>query len=59
VCFDVLHYGNAPAHTGLSVREFLASKQTRVLEQSPYSLDLAPVTVSIPKGKGNIERKAF
>jgi hypothetical protein len=28
--------------TRLSVREFLASKQTTVLEHPPYSLDLAP-----------------
>jgi histone-lysine N-methyltransferase SETMAR len=27
---------------GLSVREFLASKQITVLEHPPYSLDLAP-----------------
>jgi hypothetical protein len=31
-----------PAHTTLSVREFLASKQITVLEYSPYSPDLAP-----------------
>jgi hypothetical protein len=27
----------------LSAREFLASKQMTVLEQPPYSLDLAPI----------------
>jgi histone-lysine N-methyltransferase SETMAR len=37
-----LHHDNAPAHTALSVREFLASKQTTVLEHPPYSSDLAP-----------------
>jgi hypothetical protein len=31
-----------PAHTALSVREFLASKQITMLEHPPYSLDLAP-----------------
>jgi hypothetical protein len=31
-----------PAHTALSVREFLASKQITVLEHPPCSLDLAP-----------------
>jgi hypothetical protein len=31
-----------PAHTALSVREFLASKQIPVLEHPPYSLDLDP-----------------
>ena len=33
---------NAPAHTALSVREFLATKQITVLEQPAYSRDLAP-----------------
>jgi hypothetical protein len=31
-----------PAHTALSVREFLASKQITVLEHPPCLLDLAP-----------------
>jgi hypothetical protein len=31
-----------PAHTTVSVREFLASKQISVLDHPPYSLDLAP-----------------
>jgi transposase len=38
----ILHHDNAPAHTALSVREFLASKQITVLEHPPYSPDLAP-----------------
>lgn len=38
----LLHHDNAPAHTALSVREFLASKQITVLEHPPYSPDLAP-----------------
>jgi len=37
-----LHHDNAPAHTALSVREFLATKQITVLERRAYSLDLAP-----------------
>jgi hypothetical protein len=36
-----LDHDNAPAHTALSVREFLARKIT-VLGDPPYSLDLAP-----------------
>ena len=32
----------APAHTALSVREFLATKQITVLEHPAYSPDLAP-----------------
>ena len=40
----ILHHDNAPAHTALSVREFLATKQkqTTVLEHPAYSPDLAP-----------------
>ncbi|XP_074170634.1 COX assembly mitochondrial protein 2 homolog isoform X1 [Rhinolophus sinicus] len=38
----LLYHDNAPAHTALSVREFLASKQITVLEHPPYSPDLAP-----------------
>jgi len=44
----------------LSVREFLATKQITVLEHPAYSLDLAPSDFfSVPKDKGNIERKVF
>ena len=38
----ILHHDNAPAHTALSVREFLATKQITVLEHATYSPDLAP-----------------
>jgi len=38
----ILHHDNAPAHTALSVREFLATKQVTVLENPPYSPDLTP-----------------
>jgi hypothetical protein len=41
VCFGVLHHDDAPAHTILSVREFLASRRITVLENPPYSPDLA------------------
>jgi hypothetical protein len=41
-------------------RAFLASKQITVLEHPPSSPDVAhSVFFSAPKGKGNIERKAF
>jgi len=40
----ILHQDNAPAHTAMSVREFLATKQITVLEHPAYSPDLAPVT---------------
>jgi hypothetical protein len=36
-----LHHGNAPAHTTLSVREFLAKEYIPMLPQAPYSPDLS------------------
>ena len=38
----ILHHDNAPAHTALSVKEFLATKQITVLEHAAYSPDIAP-----------------
>ena len=38
----ILQHDNAPAHTALSVREFLATKQKTVLEHPAYSPYLAP-----------------
>jgi len=38
----VLHHDNAPAHTMLSIREFLAKKNIPVLPHPPYSPDPAP-----------------
>ena len=38
----ILHHDNAPAHTALSVGEFLATKQITVLEHPAYLPDLAP-----------------
>ena len=38
----ILHHDNAPVHTALSVREFLATKQITVLEYPAYSPALAP-----------------
>ena len=37
----ILHHDNAPAHSALIVREFLAHNSI-VLEHPPYSPDLAP-----------------
>ena len=34
---------NAPAHSALHVRQFLAQKMVTVLDHPPYSPDLAPV----------------
>jgi hypothetical protein len=38
----ILHHDKRPAHTALSLREFLACKQITVLEHPPYWTDLAP-----------------
>ena len=38
----VLYHDNAPAHTALSIQEFLAKKNIPVLPHPPYSPDLAP-----------------
>jgi len=38
----VLHHDNAPPHTALSIREFLAKKSIPVLPHPPYSPGLAP-----------------
>ena len=38
----LLHHDNAPAHNALGIREFLAKNNIAVLEQPPYSPDLAP-----------------
>jgi len=38
----MFHYGNALVHNALSIRDFLAKNNTAVLEQPPYSPDLAP-----------------
>jgi len=55
----IWHHYNAPAHTALSVREFLATKQITVLEHPARLPDLAPNDFfSVPEDKGNIERKA-
>jgi hypothetical protein len=37
-----LHHYNAPAHTALSVKAFIARKQITVLDHTPYSPDQAP-----------------
>ena len=38
----ILNHNNVPAHTALSVREFLATKQITASELPAYSPDLAP-----------------
>jgi transposase len=56
----ILHHDNTPAHTVMSVREFLASKQITVLEDPPYSPDLAPsVFFLFPKIKEILKGRHF
>ena len=38
----LLHHDNAPAHSSLLVRNFLAKNNTVIIPQPPYSPDLAP-----------------
>jgi len=50
----VLHHDNAPAHTALWIREFLAKKSIPVLSHPPYSPDLTPCDLCLfPKLKGH------
>jgi len=39
-----LHHDSAPAHTAHSIQVFLASHGIPVIQQPPYSPDMAPVT---------------
>jgi len=56
----VLHHGNAPAHTALSVREFLAKKNIPVLPHPPYSPDLAPCDFYLfPNLKSKLKGRHF
>ena len=38
----MLHHDNAPCHTAISVKEFLAKKGISVVPQPPHSPDLSP-----------------
>jgi len=55
----ILHHDDAPAHTALSVREFLATKQIIVLEHPAYSPDLAPCDFLFPKIKEILKERHF
>ena len=37
-----LHHDNTPPHKAIVVQEFLAKNSTNVIEQAPYSPDMAP-----------------
>jgi transposase len=56
----VMHHDNAPAHTSLSVRGVLATKQITVVEQPAYSPDLAPSDLFLfPKLKEKLRGRHF
>ena len=56
----ILHYHNAPAHTALSVKQFLVSKEITTLHHPPYSPNLAPCDFFLfPKLKGILKRTRF
>ena len=56
----VLQHDNAPAHTALSIREFLAKKNIPVLPHPPYSPDLAPCDFYLfPKLKSKLKGHHF
>ena len=56
----LLHLDNAPAHNAVGIREFLAKNNIAVLEQPPYSPDLAPCDFFLfPKLKKVIKETRF
>ena len=53
----ILHHDNAPAHTALSVKQFLVSKKITTLDHPP---DLAPCNFFLfPKLKGILKGTRF
>ena len=56
----LLHHDNAPAHNALNIRQFLVEKNIAMLEQLPYSPDLAPCDFFLfPKLKGVVKGTRF
>jgi len=56
----VLHRNNAPAHTALSIWEFLVKKNIPILPHPPYSPDLAPCDFyRFPKLKSKLKGHHF
>ena len=56
----VLQHDNAPAHTALSIREFLAMKNIPVLPHPPYSPDVTPCDFYLfPKLKSKLKGHNF
>ena len=56
----LLHHDNAPAHTSLLVRDFLAKNNTVTMPRPPYSLDMAPCDFFLfPKIKRTLRGRRF
>lgn len=56
----LLHHDNAPAHSSLLVRSFLAKNNTVVVPQPPYSPDMAPCDFFLfPKLKRPMKGRRF
>ena len=55
-----LHHNNAPAHTALSVQQFLARNDMKVIPHPPYSSDLVPCdSFPFSQMKGQMKGKRF
>ncbi|GAB1859743.1 Mariner Mos1 transposase [Camponotus japonicus] len=55
-----LHHDNAPAHTALLVKDFLAKKNVATLPHPPYSPDLSPPDFFLfPKMKRILKGQRF
>ena len=56
----ILHHDNAPAHTALSVKQFLVLKEITTLHHPSYSSDLAPCDFFLfPKLKSILKGTCF
>ncbi|UYV60847.1 hypothetical protein LAZ67_1002591 [Cordylochernes scorpioides] len=56
----LLHHDNAPAHTSLLVRDFLAKNNTLMMPQPPYSPDLTPCDFFLfPKLKRPMKGRSY
>lgn len=54
------HHDNAPAHTAISVRQFLAKNNMSPLPHAPYSPDLAPCDFFLfPRMKRDMKGQRF
>ena len=54
------HHDNAPAHSSLLVRNFLAKNNTVIMPQPPYSPDLAPCDFFLfPRLKSPMKGRRF